>query len=485
MSTSSVRETHVSWLVFLGDRVYKIKKPVVFDFLDLSSVERREQACRIEVDLNRRLSPDVYRGVGHFTSPDGAVEPVVVMERLPERSSLSALIRGGAGSLDTSTREIASLLARFHIRARRGPEVDRDCSAARAETLWTANLDQLASVAAGTIEASCLTDMREAGVRYVRGRTGLIDGRVRSGRAVDGHGDLLCDDIFVTPDGPRILDCLEFDAALRHGDTVYDIASLAMDLEHHGRPDLADVLVREYQDVAGDAWPPSLTHFWVAYRALVRAKVGCYVSLARSGPESASARRDVGRLVSLARSHLRDGRVRVVLVGGVPGTGKSTLARHLCDSTGWKLVSSDVLRRQRAGLGPDVDTAGPYGQGLYAPAAVESNYRAMIGRAEELVSSGESVVLDASWSLRTWRRAVEEMAGRTLSEVVPIECVSPPAMAHRRILERRAGRRGPSDATPAVAEAMAAHRDPWPGAVRVDTSGSEADSLRAARVATG
>lgn len=258
-----------------------------------------------------------------------------------------------------------------------------------------------------------------------------------------------------------------------------------MDLEHHGRPDLAAVLLSEYQDVAGDAWPRSLTHFWVAYRALVRAKVGCYLSSELSDPESASARRDVRRLVSLAGSHLRDGRVRVVLVGGLPGTGKSTLARRVCDSTGWKLFSSDVLRRERAGLGPHVDTAGPYGEGLYAPAAVEANYRVMIGRAEELVSGGESVVLDASWSLRTWRLAVEEMADRTLSEVVPLECVAPPATARQRIRDRRAARRGPSDATPAVAEAMAERRDPWPAAVRVDTSGSETDSLRAALAATG
>ena len=97
--------------------------------------------------------------------------------------------------------------------------------------------------------------------------------RIAEGRAVDGHGDLLADDIFCLDDGPRILDCIEFDEALRLGDGLSDVAFLAMDLEHLGRPDLAQRFLDAYREATADVWPSSLEHHHVAYRAQVRAKV--------------------------------------------------------------------------------------------------------------------------------------------------------------------------------------------------------------------
>lgn len=479
-----MKETHISWLVFLGDRVYKIKKPVAFDFLDWTSVEAREDACRSEVDLNRRLAPEVYKGVGHFTSPNGSVEPVVVMARLDEEASLTSMIRRGDPSLPRQVERIADVMAGFHRRADRGPDIDRDCRPDRVLLLWTRNLVELGTAAGGGLTEREAYEMTLAGERYLQGRTALLEQRIRTRRAVDGHGDLLCDDVFCTAEGPRILDCLEFDPALRHVDTAADIATLAMDLEHRGRPDLAALLVEAYQRNADDNWPASLTHFWVAYRALVRAKVGFYRAAGSDGGEAAASRADARRLVELAAEHLRRAGLRAVLVGGLPGTGKSTLARHLSEATGWRLLGTDALRRETAAVSPE-SWKSPYGEGPYAREAVDANYRELLSRGSALLRGGESVILDGSWLRSSWRDAAGKMARDVGAELVALECVAPSSVARRRIVERAPDRRQFSDATPSVADAMENERDDWPDAARIDTTGPESQSLAAALSAVG
>ena len=146
-----------------------------------------------------------------------------------------------------------------------------------------------------------------------------------AGRARDGHGDLLADDIFLLDDGPRVLDCLEFDDALRLDDVLADVAFLAMDLERLGRPDLAERFLAAYRAASGDTWPSSLAHHHIAYRAQVRAKVSA-IRAEQGVPDSADKAQ---ALLRLALAHLEAGRVRLVLVGGLPGTGKSTArSRH-------------------------------------------------------------------------------------------------------------------------------------------------------------
>lgn len=146
--------------------------------------------------------------------------------------------------------------------------------------------------------------------------------RIRAGRVVDGHGDLLADDIFCLDDGVRILDCLEFDDRLRWLDGLDDACFLAMDLERLGLPDLARRFTSWYAEYSGDPAPESLRHHYVAYRAFVRAKVACLRARAGDGQAAAEA----WQLAGMTLGHLRAGAVSLVLVGGLPGTGKTTLA---------------------------------------------------------------------------------------------------------------------------------------------------------------
>jgi predicted kinase len=302
--------------------------------------------------------------------------------------------------------------------------------------------------------------------RYLAGRAPLFDDRISEGRARDGHGDLLAEDIFCLDDGPRVLDCIEFDDRLRWGDVLADVAFLAMDLERLGRPELAARLLALYSDFAADVWPRSLAHHYVAYRAQVRSKVAC-LRWEQGVEASANVARE---LLGLAADHLRDGRVRLILIGGLPGTGKSTLADGVAGAIGAVLLRSDEVRKQLAGLDPATPAPAPFLEGLYTPDVTAATYAELLARARVALQHGECVVLDASWTDAAQRDRATEMAAQAVADVDQLHCVAPAEVADAR-LARRAGRRGePSDATGPIARALATVEAPWPDSTSIDTT---------------
>lgn len=224
--------------------------------------------------------------------------------------------------------------------------------------------------------------------RYLGGRGPLFAHRIAEGRAGDGHGDLLADDVFCLDDGPGVLDCIEFDDRYRLDDALADVAFLAMDLERIGRPDLTERFLAAYREHADDSWPASLAHHHVAYRAQVRAKV----TAIRATQGDRSAGPEAVRLLDLAHRHLNAGAVRLVVVGGLPGTGKSTLAAGLGDACGATVLRSDEIRKELTGLAPHEPAPAAFGEGLYRPELTAATYTEMLRRAEITLGLGETVV---------------------------------------------------------------------------------------------
>ena len=157
-------------------------------------------------------------------------------------------------------------------------------------------------------------------------------------------------------DGPRILDCLEFDDRLRWGDVLLDVGFLAMDLERLGRPDLARMFLDWYREFSAETHPSSLEHHYIAYRALVRSKISCL----RGGADDQIEALDY---LAQCQHHLLDARVQLIVIGGLPGTGKSTLARGLGDELGWPVLRSDEIRKEQVGLDPTSAIAGTLRRG--------------------------------------------------------------------------------------------------------------------------
>ncbi|WP_051182097.1 bifunctional aminoglycoside phosphotransferase/ATP-binding protein [Nocardia vinacea] len=460
---AQLRETHTGVVVLCGDRAYKTKKPIATDFLNFSTTELRERACAREVELNRRLAPDVYLGIAHLTDPTGGPdEPVIVMRRMPEDRRLSNIL-ADPNVRGSELSALVQVLTLFHQTTRRGPEIDRAGTPEELRARWRVLVHSLTGQSADIVEPAQLARIDELAMRYIDGRNPLLANRIADCRIVDGHGDLLAEDIFDLTDGFRVLDCLDFDDRLRYLDCLDDIAFLAMDLEFLGHRELGDRLLDDYLRATADPAPISLRDHYIAYRALVRAKV----DVIRFGQGDTAAPEHAHRHLQIAVRHLEQAAVRLVLVGGLPGTGKSTVAADLSLATGAVVISSDHVRKQLLAGHELTGSIGTYDAGAYAPAGKARVYAEMLAEARALLGSGVSVVLDASWIDATERQRAAALAEETYADLIQLRCVCPRAVASGRI-RQRAGCE--SDATPDIADAMAEAASSWTDAVALDTT---------------
>lgn len=479
---AEVTETPTATLFFNGDQVWKLKKPVSLGFLDFGTTEARAQACAREVELNRRFAPEDYLGTADVRGPDGHVcEHLVVMRRMPASRRLSTLVTAHvpvAGTL----RQVARILAAQHARSARGPQISEQGTRDALRERWADNILQARKSAmerpqAGPLDPAVIEQTEELACRFLAGRGPLFDARIRDGRIIDGHGDLLADDIFCLDDGPRILDCLDVDDQLRWLDGLDDAAFLAMDLERLGAPDWAEKFLASYAEYSGDPAPASLRHHYIAYRAFVRATAGCL-------PDDPAGGKDARRLTEISLRHLRAGAVTLVLVGGLPGSGKSALAGQVADRLGYAVLNSDRIRKELAGLPAETSAGAPYGTGIYTPEWTRRVYQELLHRATILMSRGESVVVDASFT-SAWQRTAAVTAAATVSaDLVQLRCTAPWELAAWRLHSRS---RGTSDADREIAVEMKAAADPWPEATVIDTendtTGLDADCVRRALLA--
>ncbi|MFV1986324.1 MAG: AAA family ATPase [Gemmatimonadota bacterium] len=474
----TVVQTHISVVFLAGSLVYKVKKPVDLGFLDFSTLERREHFCHEEVRLNRRLAPDVYLGVSPIvpidgvlhvfedSPPDGAPDPVewaVRMVRLDDELRMSNWVADGT-LRPYHVAVVARRLARFHANAARGPEIARwgrfDVVAGNARE----NLEQTLPHIGHTLTAELHERLTDALDRALDGFAPLIDRRAAAGIPRDTHGDLHLDHIYLfddraSPGDVVVVDCIEFNERFRFADPVADIAFLDMDLRFQGRDDLANTFADAYFETTGDEEGRSLLRFYSAYRAAVRAKVLGIRSLEPEVPDA-----DRGLASEEARAHwmlalqlLEPPRRRpcLVLVGGLPGTGKSTLSELLGESAGLRVISSDRTRKRLAGLAPETSAAAAYGEGLYTAEWNERTYGALLEEAELGLLGGERLIVDASFREDARRAAFLDMAERLRVPAVFLLLEAPETRVRERIATRP---QGPSDADQATYEAIA---DRW------------------------
>lgn len=455
-----LRETHSGVVVLLGDRAYKVKKPVALGFLDFTTKEARHRACLRELELNRRLAPDVYLDLAEVLGSDGEVlDHLVVMRRMPDDLRLSTMVVRG-DDVEDHLRALARLMADFHAGAERGRRIAAEGGPAGLRRRWSDNLRESEEFAGRFLDADVLAEIGRLALGYIDGREPLLAERAAAGLSVDGHGDLIADDVFCLPDHPRVLDCLDFADRLRWVDVLDDVAFLAMDLERLGRPDLGELFLRWYAEFSGVPTVVSLQHHYVAYRAFVRTKVTC-IRAAQGVADSAEKAR---ALAALTLRHLRAGEPVLVVVGGAPGTGKTTLAGALADRLGAVLLGTDSVRRE-LGDAPGGDR--------YTPEAKAAAYRALLGRARLALAHGESVVADATWGDDVYRSDAAQTAASTASRLVLLECRLAPEIAAQRAQARWSHGVSASEADAAVALRLAAERDPWPDAAAVDTTSAE------------
>ncbi|TDZ45199.1 AAA family ATPase [Mycobacteroides franklinii] len=465
-----IHETHTGIVILIGSRAYKVKKAVTTDFLDFSTVELRERACNREVFLNRRLARDSYLGVAHLTDPaGGSSEPVIVMRRYPDSARLATMVRTGV-DVEPNLAAIAEALAVFHAAADRGAPISESGTANAVSARWEENLTVLAGFVGSVLTDQTLHEIRSLSNEFMRGRHPLFAERIEKGLIVDGHGDLMAEDIFCVPGGAVLLDCLEFDDHLRYVDCADDAAFLAMDLASLGRDDLAEYFIDQYTQSSAIDTPQSLWHFYVAYRAVVRAKVDC-IRFTQGRPASADAA--IAHL-ELAHRYLRAGAVRLIRIGGGPGTGKTTLAKALSERTGAQVISTDAVRRELQEQGVIAGEPGILDGGLYSTQNVAAVYETVLQRARKLLAWGQSVILDGTWRDPHQQERTRDLACQTHAVLHEFECHVPLSLTQNRIAHR-----GPtlSDATSDIAAALDVTARTSDTVLRIDTNRPVAESV--------
>jgi aminoglycoside phosphotransferase family enzyme/predicted kinase len=452
VETVEVRQTHISAVFLAGNHVYKLKKPVNLGFLDFSTPEKRRHFCDEEVRLNRRLAPTVYEGVvpvtqaGEGVRLEGegpVVEWAVKMRRLPEEATLQE--RLARDEVDVGLAEaFGRRLASFHRDAEGG---ERVAAFGRYDGVCRIILDiysQAAPRVGSTVSPTVFARVKALAEGELARLRPLIEARAARGVPRDCHGDLHLDHVYHFPDRPPpadlvIIDCIEFNERFRFIDPVADMAFPAMDFAFYGRHDLARAFAEAYVRAGGDDEGRALLPLYTAYRATVRGAVEGMLLDEKEVPEAERAaaleRSRAHWLLALAELESPGRKPCLVLVAGLPGTGKSEVARGLAEGAGFRVIRSDVVRKDLAGVpggGRSPDSAG-----LYTPEWNERTYAECLRQAERLLLEGERVLVDANF--REERRRAEFLAA-AVRRGVPgclLVCHAEPETVRRRLEARR------------------------------------------------
>lgn len=475
----SVAETHISTVFFSADRAFKLLKPVRTSFLDFSTVDRRLRAVADELELNRRMAPDVYLGTADVLELDEVVDRMLVMRRLPADRRLTRLVT--EPNVDDLIRQVVRKVAAFH--AAEPPIRDAADIAGRDAVArnWNNSASDMTPLCGEVFDPEEFDQVTHLANRYLDHSDALFASRLTDGFVRDGHGDLTAEDIFCLDDGPRILDCLAFDRNLRLADVLCDVAFLAMDMDRLAGPTAADAVWGYYAEFSNEHHPPSLAYHYVAYRAHVRAKIAG-IRHQQGDPDAAAAAR---MYLHLCRRHLELARRRLIIVGGSPGSGKTTVAGAISRSLDWNLVSSDPIRKELTGRAhTDRDFVDP-GGGIYSADVSAATYDEVFRRVALLLERGESVIVDASFGNPEHRERAREIGRKLGADVTELECRLDSSTAKDRVERRLARGNDPSDARPEILDELRALHAPWDEALPVSTDGTfeetEAAALAAVR----
>jgi len=471
-------ETHISWVVLAGDYAYKIKKPVVLDFLDFGSLEKRQYYCEEELRLNRPWAPELYLDVVAITGPadepvfggDGEVlEYAVKMLRFDQALRLDRQLEDGLLTV-ADMKELGQNIAARHAAAARPQPADRERLVGRAVHYFRENFDHLG----GIIDDEEFRFLRDWTERALEEHEATLRQRFDDGFVCDCHGDLHLGNLVRLPSGITTFDCIEFNPDLRNTDVFADVGFLAMDLTEKGHAELAAHFLNRYLERSGDYEGAVLLDLYFVYRCLVRAKVAAIRSRDRGDEDLRSADIAEARDYSaMARRQATKGEPVLVIMHGLSGSGKTWLAERLMAALPAIRVRSDIERKRLFGLDEAADSESGIGSGIYSPDASAVTYERLFTLADSLLAAGHHVVLDAAFLKKKQRVSARSVAS-SLDVRSVLVCADAPVDVLRTRIEARAKQKDEaSEADLAVLEHQlksAARVGVDEAAIRVDTS---------------
>ena len=491
-------DTHGAVVFLAGDRAYKLKRAVRFPYMDFSTPARRAEVCAAEIRINRRTAPDLYLGVaavergpagglvlGAVREPEAmaaagpVVDWLVVMRRFDTDGLFDRMAARGAltpALMDSLADAIAAFHGAAEVRSAGGGRAPLAASAAD-------NLAMMRAAGAGLFADADLDRLQSLWAAALDADGPLLDRRRAEGRVRLCHGDLHLRNICLIDGRPVLFDAIEFDESLAVIDVWYDVAFLLMDMAHRGLRDLANRVFNRYLARTGDVGGLAALPLFLSLRAGIRAHVGASAADAQPRAEAAAAQRaEAGAYLDLALDLMTQPPPRLIAVGGLSGTGKSTLAGALAPAVGGVPgavhLRSDVLRKLLWG----VDPLTPLPPAAYTPEMSRRVYDALLDQARAALAGGHSVVADAVWARPDERAALAAVAAEAGAAFDGLWLDAPLSRLEARVTARRADA---SDATADVVRRQAGYELGEIDWTRLDAGGSP-DKLRvAARAALG
>jgi len=480
VSEFTLMETHISWVLLTGDYVYKIKKPVNFGFLDYSNLEQRAHFCAEEVRLNRRLAPNLYLDVvpvrGSAEAPtltgDGPIIEYLVKTRQFRQPDLLGNMQREGRLENRHIDELAGTLARFHGQiAHAGIELPYG-NPDQVHAPVAQNFDQIRPFLDDPKDLAQLEQLEQwANTTYQRLIPQLAE-RKAAGLVRECHGDTYLDNVTLVDGQVTLFDCIEFNEAFRWTDVMSDVGFMAMDLEDRGLTGMALRFVSGYLEQTGDYEGLAVLNYYKAYRAMVRAKVALFgLQDNSSAEERAQVMQRYRSYADLAERYTEVPARFGILMFGLSGTGKSTLAHNLVSEVGAIRVRSDMERKRLFGSADNQ----ALDSGLYAPERSVKTYDRLAALAELILANGYAVIVDATHLKHAQRQQMRDAIEEQCAPCLILHCDVPLPTVEQWIEQRRREGADPSDADMQVVQQQRQHLEPLTEqeqqiSVQVDTS---------------
>ncbi|MBN1366997.1 MAG: AAA family ATPase [Dehalococcoidales bacterium] len=440
----TLMQTQMSFVFIAGDYVYKVKKPVNLGYLDYTTLAQRKYFCEKEVELNRRLSPETYLGVVKITKSKGkyilggsdeAIEYAVKMRYLPQDRMMNVLLEKEQVTPEM-VEKVARILADFHAEAKTSPEISYYGSLKAIGTNNDENYAQTEKYIGKTIAKEQYERIKKFTDSFTKENEALFNKRVADGRIRDCHGDLHAAHICFA-DSISIYDCIEFTDRFRYCDVASEVSFLAMDLDHYGFAGLSRSFVNAYITRSKDEEISRLVRYYKTYMAYVRGKVEGFKM---DDPYISEAEREQTKSKATGYFDLADAYTRkkplLLITVGLVGTGKSTVARALAKRLGLTVVSSDVTRKKLAGVPLTERHFDGFSSGIYTVDFTRRTYDMIFNDAGEILKSGDSVILDASFIKKEERLKAKQLADAAGADFAIIEVVLAENIIKERLNKR-------------------------------------------------
>jgi len=462
-----VLETHISWVILTGSFAYKIKKPVNFGFVNFTELEGRKHFCELELQLNQRLTHDLYLQVLPITGTSDApqlngtgpaIEYALQMNQFSQEQLLVNLLEQGELKpeyIDSTARQIAD----FHLQT---PAVPVHLPYGTPEHVMAPvqqNFDQIRPMLSDDKDLQQLAALERWAQDSYRQLESVLSARKANGFIRECHGDIHLANMALFHDQVVIFDCIEFNEDFRLTDVAADVAFLAMDLQARGLHALCNRFINLYLERTGDYQILAVLPFYMAYRAMVRAKVSLFGMTPQTTPEQRAAIfQQYRNYATLAQQHSVTPKRFLSIMHGISGSGKSHTAMQLAEATGAIRLRSDIERKRLYARSDD--TVAAFNHGIYDPRTNAATYERLHQLAADILQTGFPVIIDATYLKQTQRQAAQQTA---LAADVPfhiIDCQAPDDVLQARLQQRQETSAEPSDANWEIAQAQQANQEP-------------------------